>query len=57
MPGRHTKSAIAAGWILAAGVIGAMANVTSVHGTILLVAGSLVPPLIMVAVAAFGTAD
>lgn len=58
MPGRHTASAIGAGWILAAGVIGVMANVTSVGAAVLLVVFGLVPPLIMVAfVAAYGAAD
>jgi hypothetical protein len=52
MPGRHTESVISAGWILAVGVIGVMANVTSVSGTVLLVVFGLVPPLIMVAFAA-----
>lgn len=44
---RPTKSAVAAAWILAAGVIGVMANVRSVGAAILVVGLGLVPPLVM----------
>jgi hypothetical protein len=47
MPLRRTKSAIGAAWILAAGVIGVTADVTSVGGAVLLAGFGLVPPLIM----------
>jgi hypothetical protein len=47
MPSRHTESAIAAGWILATGMTGVMADITSVGGTVLLLVIGLVPPLIM----------
>ena len=46
-PLRRTKSAIGAAWILAAGVIGVTANVTSVGGAVLLAGFGLVPPLVM----------
>jgi len=46
-PLRRTKSAIGAAWVLAAGVIGVTANVTSVGGAVLLAGFGLVPPLVM----------
>lgn len=44
---RHTKVTVAAVWILAAGVIGVVADVTSVGAAVLVVGFGLVPPLLM----------
>lgn len=43
----HMKSALAAVWILAAGVTGVVADVTSVGAVSLLLVVALLPPLIM----------
>jgi hypothetical protein len=43
----HAKSALAAVWILAAGVTGVMADVTSVGAVSFLFVVGLLPPLIM----------
>jgi hypothetical protein len=43
----HTKPAIAAAWIVAAGVAGFVANITSVTAWVVLAALGFGPPLIM----------
>lgn len=47
MQNHHLKSVLAAVWILAAGVTGVMAGVTSVGAVSLLIVVGLLPPLIM----------
>jgi hypothetical protein len=48
MPIGHTKSALAGAWILTAGLIGVLGNVTSLGAGALMLAVGLVPPLIII---------
>jgi hypothetical protein len=47
MPLQHTRGALAAAWILAAGLIGVLGNVTSMAAGALVLGVGLVPPLLM----------
>ena len=44
----HSKAALAGVWILAAGLIGVMGNVTSLGAGTLLLGFGLLPPLIII---------
>jgi hypothetical protein len=48
MQSRETKGAVAATWILGAGLIGLLGNVTSIAGAALVLGFGLVPPMLMV---------
>jgi len=43
----HAKAALAGGWILLTGLIGVLANVTSMGAGALILGFGLVPPLIL----------
>ena len=45
---RHSKAALAGVWILAAGLIGVMGNVTSMGVGALILGFGLLPPLIII---------
>jgi len=44
----HSKAALAGVWILAAGILGVMGNVTSIGAGALLLGIGLLPPLIII---------
>jgi membrane-bound ClpP family serine protease len=47
MLSHHTKAALAGAWILTAGLIGVMGNVTSIGAGAVILGFGLVPPLVL----------
>jgi hypothetical protein len=47
MLSHHTKAALAGAWILTAGLIGVMGNVTSIGAGAMILGLGLVPPLVL----------
>jgi hypothetical protein len=48
MPLHHTKAVLAGAWVLTAGLIGVLGNVTSIGAGALILGFGLIPPLLLI---------